>query len=218
MKKLLLTLGLALSMTGVGSAAGLCTDVANVGQNVLSVGSCSIGHLVFSNFQVTNTGFTNVNVLLGSNSGQSGSTFDISFTVNTNPPLAGASGADIILNYTVTGAGQMGAGVRFGTGANVIIIENVCDSPFAGTTCTGTTIGSGIANVNPPPGSISAQFGLTGGPYSVTYVQKDIAFGNGGAISDFVNSHEAVPEPTTSLLMGTALLGLALLRKRFGQK
>jgi hypothetical protein len=35
---------------------------------------------------------------------------------------------------------------------------------------------------------------------------------------DVTEVPDAVPEPTTSLLMGTALLGLALLRKRFGQK
>jgi len=145
--------------------------------------------------------------------------------VNTSPGVAGSNGGDIILQYSVSGGPQVGASIAIGTANNVTITEKICTDPFGppgpgtGTTCVVPPAQSFTQAVNQPapPGTTVASMTFPT-PLTVAYVQKDIAFGNGGSISDFINSHQAIPEPTTSLLMGTALLGLALLRKRFGQK
>lgn len=218
MKRLLLTLGLALAMTGVMSAAPLCSTL--VGSNVTTIGSCQIGSLIFDNFVVINNGgFTSVNINIGAATGPSGINNDLALAVNVSPPIAGPGGGDIIVQYRVTGANQTGASIQIGTANQVAITELICTNPLAGTTCTAppATSYTMVVNQPVPPGQSTSSVTF-GSPLSVTYIQKDIAFGNGGSISDFINSHQAVPEPTTSLLMGTALLGLALLRKRFGQK
>ena len=230
MKKLLLIAGLALAMSSVGAAAPLCTDFAPAGSavdkslnGINNAGGCLIGHLLFNDFVVINNGgFSTVNVGVGAGTGTLvGYTAVFAFSVNTTPGQAPPGGGDIILQYSVTGANQIGASLEIGTASNVTITEDVCSNPYGGllgTTCEAPPASNYNLNVSKPapPGTTTASVSFD--PLNVTYIQKDIAFGNGGSISDFVNGHTAVPEPTTSLLMGTALLGLALLRKRFNQK
>lgn len=215
MKKLLVTLGLAFAMSSVGSAATLCSTL--IGSDVTTIGSCSIGHLTFSNFQILQP----VNIVpTVSLSGaiQSGYNFGLSFALSHTPGQTQA-GADFILAYDVTGNNQTGIGIELGNASNMAITEVACTQQFGGffgTTCIVPPAASYSINVSrpAPPGTTvaSATFAT---PLNTVYIQKDLSFGANGSISDFVNTHTAVPEPTTSLLMGTALLGLALLRKRF---
>ena len=229
MKRVLFTVGLALAMSSVGSAAPLCSSF--FGQSVTDIngaGGCMIGTLLFNNFQVINNGgFTSVNINVGAGVAQNGYDSEFAFAVNTTPGVAPGNGGDIILKYSVSssGANQIGAALAIGTANRVTITETICTNPFSppgpggGTTCIAPPAASFGMSVNQPapPGQTFNSLTFTPGPLQTIFVQKDIAFGNGGSISDFVNVHTAVPEPTTSMLMGTALLGLALLRKRFNK-
>jgi hypothetical protein len=225
--KVWLTFGLALALSSVGSAAPLCSSF--FGQSVTDIngaGGCTIGTLLFNDFQVINNGgFTSVNINVGAGVTQNGYDSEFAFAINTTPGVASGTGGDILLKYSVTsgGANQIGAAIAIGTANLVTITETICTNPFSppgpggGTTCVSppASVFSMSVNSPTPPGQTTNSLIFTPGPLQTIYVQKDIAFSSGGSISDFVNVHTAVPEPTTSLLMGTALLGLALLRKRF---
>jgi hypothetical protein len=212
MKKLLLLAGLALSMTAAMSAAPLCTDF--VGQPVTNANAtgCMVGNLLLDQFAVIPNGGATPAINFG------GAAFLLDGEVRFT--LLGAVGpSDTLLQYRVTGANQSGASIKIGTADNVTITELICTNPLVGTTCVAPPAASFGLTVNQPvPPGQSTDSELFGTLYNVTYVQKDIAISANGSISEFINGHQSVPEPTTSLLMGTALLGLALLRKRFGQK
>jgi hypothetical protein len=217
MKKVLLTLGLAFAMSSVGSAATLCTSL--LGTDVTTIGSCSIGNVTFSNFQIISAVNITPTVVLGAGTGSNSGGYFLGFQLSHVPQQTQA-GADFILGYEVWGP-TSGIEMFLGNASNMGITEVACTNPFAGpagTTCLVPPAASYTINVSrpAPPGTTFASATFpTMLPH--VYIQKDLSFGANGSISDFINGH-TIPEPTTSLLMGTALLGLALLRKRRAQK
>lgn len=230
MKKVLVVLGMALAMTGIGSAASLpCSSYAGTSGSFLAINAadgCFVGDYVIDNFNVivnfgTFPGGAVIELATGVGIGANGEVV-LPFALGSGaaPLVAGPLGGDILLQYQVTGP-TWGAQLFMGSANNVTITEVICTTPFAGplgTSCLTVPNFAQSANLPNPPGKPFSTINFGGSaPLAVAYIQKDIQFGANGSISDFVNTH-TVPEPTTSLLMGTALLGLALLRKRYGQK
>ena len=97
-------------------------------------------------------------------------------------------------------------------GLNVTIKETVCATKLVGGVC--------------PSGAL-ADYVVEGGKIghatfspllSTIYINKDIQFGYGGFISEFMNSHDeppvATPEPTTLLLLGGSLVAAGLAARR----
>ncbi len=217
MKKALMMLALAAAMVPAGSAATMCDGlIVTVGSSVPS--SCMAGVFTFSNLRLVNpTGFEAgiLSIQIGSPIVQNnGADVFLPFGVN-HPNVMPGQAADVVFIYEVTGPGIYGADIQIGTANNIRITENVCAGPHGGingTICTVPPLLTSF-NVASPEGPFIADGFFE--PTNFVSIAKDIQFrGPNSSISDFVNSHHAVPEPGTMLLMGSALLGLAALRRR----
>ena len=216
MKKLLLLASLmALAST---SAFAVSTCVGNVTQYTGAT-TCMVDGIEVGNFSVQPLAGKSVTISFGAGTAVVGNSLILDFRLaGFNPPSA--PGDDIVLAYQVIG----GSGVQFtgidlrlpATAIGVAILEAAC-TVECDTIVNNSQILAQIAAVS--PGYYAAGFTT---PVSSFWVEKDIQFNgvNGIAvISDFQNSHETnVPEPTTGLLLGTALLGLAALRRRQSAK
>jgi hypothetical protein len=218
-----------------------CTNF--LGLSVLNIntgGGCTIGSLLFNNFQVQVAGIsgdgppttpqiTLTNATLGSTAFPSLGASDID--LNFNPNLGGNTGGnitDLHFAFTVTG-GFIGADlVNGGTGAS--IQEIICNSEtginggcnidhqiFATVTndgqdslCVGT---EKSGNGNLTVCNVSPATEATGAIQA--WVFKDISIGN-TATSHLTSFDETfvTPEPTTFILFGAGLLGLGLLRRK----
>jgi hypothetical protein len=112
------------------------------------------------------------------------------------------------LHLTFNGS-QTGSGVAG-------VAENFCINQTTGT--AGCPQGnSGQLNVTNPPGIFNSDLTFTGNVTSIS-IAKDINVSSGvngtAAISQVINTFSA-PEPLSFVLLGSGLLGLGLLRKRF---
>jgi hypothetical protein len=203
MKKIILGVVVALVLiVGTAGATPVCTS----GANVLTLGTCEFGGLIFSDWDVQGSGLTSVTVFFGPGSNVSGNAVNVRFQVSHQPSPVQA--ADILLSYAVSG---MLIGVDLFLGAHVppvTIIENVCAVPFVQGACpSGNLLASYAVNSQNP---INAAFFA---PHQTIYIVKDIQLGPGAAISDFTNSHH-VPEPVTLSLTGLGLLAAGWLGRR----
>lgn len=216
----------AFGLTGI-YASGVCTStgggVANGGQalviyNSLSsggdfnnitmsngvtlaqdtLGTCTIGSITFSNFQVSGVGPFNLNTPFFFEA-QIDPTAGIDFTY-TN-----LNGADIELEFEVS-PGVTVAILNNGTSTSVT--ENICSNNpgLPGTTCTSLLPGGTLNSNSLNPSVIGA---VT--PNSVDWVLKDIT---GGSDVNQVFG----PEPMTMSLMGAGLLGLGLIGRKLRRR
>jgi hypothetical protein len=214
-------LAMAVALVPAGSAATMCDGlVVTVGSSVPS--QCMAGVFTFSNLRLVNpTGFDAgiLSIEIGAPIVQNNG-LDVFLPFGVNHPnvlnTPGAAGtADVVFIYEVSSAGIYGADIQLGTANNIRITENVCAGPHGGingTICTVPPLLTSF-NVASPEGPFIADGFFE--PTDFVSIAKDIQFrGPNSSISDFVNSHHAVPEPGTMLLMGSALLGLAALRRR----
>ena len=201
---------LAVLFAGAVSATPVVGCADGTG-DVLSLNpmGCELGPLAFSNFEVGSTLVPDMKVGISSGSNFTGSTVNLLFTLN-QPTVP----SDTTLLYKVTGP-MFGVDMALGTySGDVSIIENACTvSPTLNSNCIAQVGGT----------SLAAFFVDSGGPTSVAvafaeqnevWIKKDITIGDGGSMSDFNNSHATVPEPSTYMLIGAGLFGLACWRRR----
>ena len=205
MKKAVWLTILFLGFHGLASASPVdCTTVLNT--NVLSIGSCSLDGLVFSQFMV-NSAPTGSSIFLSSvGTGVVGNSIDLGFQIATSTPPS-----DTLFEYQVStlngGVAIMGANNSQNGTAGARIGELVCAVPFVAGICPSASV---LANFANPPNT-SATFAAQ----SQVYILKDISLPSSSSfVSSFVNSVE-VPEPAISLLTVLGLFGMGrVLRKR----
>lgn len=210
-RTVLVVLAIAL-VAGLASADTACTSGPLAVNNSTMI---SCGGLTFSNFNVINAGGVSNPVIDYVSSDSANTSVNIQF----NPNLSGANGPqDVHFYYQVTGAPLTGVDLTVG-GVGATVIERVCGAsiPTMGPNANVCPDGTGLANLiafSSPPGPNSAQqMFSTSAP--TAFVYKDIGVTAGGGLTSFTQSwHSEIPEPTTFLLIGPALLGLGLLRRR----
>jgi hypothetical protein len=226
-----LTIGvIASAMATVGWGVPLCTTGSLASYVDLGSTGCMINDKVFANFtdSFANGAGVTVTVTPDTTVGDPGLDFQLSgFTVN-----AGASN-DLILGFTVfdtSGPNIEDASLNIGNGVLSIgtgivsVGEGVCvGGTFTGLggSCTAgnsppNLLTLNVVNPNPPGSNFDLKFF---GPVQTVAVSKDISITSGSdgvaALSDLrENFSEVVPEPASIVLLGSALLGLGLLRRR----
>lgn len=209
-----LTLAL-LALCTLGVAAPIdCTLAAPTGAegtNVTALTSgCFEGGLLFSNFSVNSAPAGTTIWVSAVGTGVTSAGANLGFQITTPAPPV-----DTMLQYEVsslTGAAIITGVDNSQNGVDTTIGETVCSTAFVNGICNTANI---LANFSNPPignGTV-ASFA----PQSTIYILKDIAEPTSNSfISSFVNSQETstAPEPVSSVLLGSGLVGFALLRRK----
>jgi len=203
--------------TAVPAHATLIGDLGSGEQTITT------GDKVFSNFTCNFTGTNSLgscdtlNVVSATD--QFGN-FGISLQLNANATSDGSTTSlgDYRITYDVTST----------AGATITDIHMTFNGSFVGagsTEVTETVRNSqqtivGQISVTNPPLNLESAADVTGGPYSVLHVLKDIQFGvaTGSAgqasISEIGQYVSQIPEPATMALFGLAAMGAAMRRRR----
>ena len=199
MKKAWLTIVFLGCLTVANASIVDCTTV--LGTNVLSIGSCSLGGLLFDQFVENSTPAGSTIFLSALGTGVVGSSVNLGFQITTAAPPS-----DTVFQYhvsTLSGATDIIGVDNFHNGSGGVRIgEVVCAKSFVlGGICPA---GSVLANFADPPDTV-ASFAAQ----SQIFILKDISLPTSSSfMSSFVNSVE-VPEPATSLLAALGLFGIA---------
>jgi hypothetical protein len=200
MKKVVcLTIALLGSCTLASASPVACMTVLNT--NVLGIGGCSLGGMLFDQFGVNSAPSGSSIFLSAAGTGVVGDSVNLGFQITTPAPPS-----DTLFEYrvsTLSGTPSIMGVDNFQNGAGGVRIgELVCAEPFVGGICP---TGGVLANFANPPNT-SATFS----PQSQIFILKDISVPNSNSfISSFVNSVDAVPEPGTSLLVALGLFSMA---------
>ena len=208
----LLVLAGTVAVTAPAEAVPVCTGAGDV--TLIGPGGCNEGPMNFFDFNVSPAGVA-AKILLGTFSTVTGQQVNLNFQVSHDPSPANL--ADILFYYTgraINGSTTLSAVDIFNPGHNVTIREEVCGTPFVGGTCASGVLADLIV---PSNSHLAEQFPLL---QSTIYVRKDIQLLQDSFISEFTNSHdlEAVPEPTTLLLLGSSLAALGAVVRRRSRK
>jgi hypothetical protein len=191
-------------------AAPVCGENYAGGVDVTTIGLCTVGPFVFSNFSVS-SGLNMDAAQIGLSStwyNASNETYYLRFGTNfnlINPTMY----RDVIFTYQVTGPLVALDGSLGGTGLRSLA-ETVCGTPFSDTACP--TPSALLGTIVLDAGTTVAWTTLSG-TSSNYYILKDISLAPGATLSDFTQSYH-VPEPVTFLLIGSGLFALGLLRHR----
>lgn len=214
MKRFGLFAVLLLAFSALASAGIIPCDPNALGMDVTTIGTgilpsppdgCWLGNMQFDTFVVGSAPPGGVIFLSPVGTGVSGNEVNLGFQLTTPAPPA-----DLTLLYHVsTTDGSLINGVDNGhNGLDTRIQEVVCAVPF-------------MNNVTCPAGSELANFVNNGGEavasfdgVSQVWILKDIQLRSDDSfISAFINSHQVVPEPLTSVLFGTGLLLAGAVRR-----
>jgi hypothetical protein len=175
------------------------------------------GGLTFSNFQVSNFSGENASRLDINSVSYDSATGEV--VLAENPNLG--SGGHLNLFYTVTGP-LVGIDLTV-LGTMATVIERACANPIPtlgalANSCTNvaqTTSASPIGAVTVHTEDMNQPISVAFPQVNTAYMYKDIGAATGGGLTAMNESFKsAVPEPVTMMLVGSALIGLALVRRR----
>jgi hypothetical protein len=195
-----------------------CMDPTILGvTNTLTPGfSCTLGPLLFSNFQASPSGFPAppewtpyIGISAGFDGHMTGRVGDVvnlffqtDFNYNTT------AFRDVSFTFEVSGAPLKGIDMWIGGSGT----RNVDEVVYQNSNLTGP-----LAELYVDQDTPSASIRIVPNTPKTVYIFKDISLeGRPGArstMSEFSQSFDTVPEPLAMLLVGSGLLGLALLRR-----
>jgi hypothetical protein len=220
MRRFVLTVSAAAALLIGTAMPAHATLIGDLGTGEATI---TTGDKVFSNFTCTFTGTNSLGscdtVTVVSATDQFGN-FGISLQLNANATTDGSftSQGDYKITYDVTS-------LRGATITDIHMTFNGSFVPNGSTEITETVRNAastivGQISVTNPPLNLESQANVTGGPYALLHVLKDIQFGvptglaGQASISEVGQFISQIPEPATMALFGFGAMAAAMRRRR----